>query len=211
MMMSSPFCRPLQLDEVGGQAGDLAALLVKVVDGAEGVLDDLVEGLEALPDALLADLEQVGLGRADHLEGGFTLVGRARDGRRADGHELAQQALVLDDADVLFDHRPARQALGERREIRDAADRLDLLEARQLVGQGDDVDRALRVNELAHAQEDAAMRVERKVVGLELLGSLGMRGVVQQDRAQDGLLRVDIRRQPGVEREIGDRGHIRKV
>ena len=36
----------VELGEVGGQAGDLAALLVEVVDGAEGVLDDLVERLQ---------------------------------------------------------------------------------------------------------------------------------------------------------------------
>ena len=37
----------VELGEVGGQAGDFAALLVEVVDGAEGVLDDLVERLKA--------------------------------------------------------------------------------------------------------------------------------------------------------------------
>jgi hypothetical protein len=41
----------VELGEVGGQAGDFAALLVEVVDGPEGVLHDLVERLEALRDA----------------------------------------------------------------------------------------------------------------------------------------------------------------
>jgi hypothetical protein len=52
----------VELGKVGGQAGDFAALLVEIVDGAEGVLDDLVERLEALRDALLGDLQQLRLG-----------------------------------------------------------------------------------------------------------------------------------------------------
>ena len=75
-------------------------------------------------------------------------------------------------------------------------------------GQGDDVDGALRVHQLAHAQEDALVRVEREVVGLELLGGLGVRGVVEQDGAEDGLFGVDIRGQSGVERsDVRQGGH----
>ena len=43
------------------------------------------------------------------------------------------------------------------------------------------------------------MRVEREVVGVELLGRLGVRGVVQQNRAQNRLFGVDVRGQSGVE------------
>jgi hypothetical protein len=46
----------VQFDEVGGQAGNLAALLVEIVDGAEGVLDDLVERLETVAEAFLGSL-----------------------------------------------------------------------------------------------------------------------------------------------------------
>ena len=42
------------------------------------------------------------------------------------------------------------------------------------------------------------MRVERKVVRLQLLGSLRMRCVVQQDRAENRLFGVDICRQAGI-------------
>ena len=114
-------------------------------------------------------------------------------------HQPPQQALVLDDPDVLFDDRPARQALGERRQVGHAAHRLDFLVAGQLVGQGDDVDGALRVHQLAHAQEDAPVRVEREVVGFELFRGLGVGGIVQQDGAEDGLLGVDVRGQAGIE------------
>jgi hypothetical protein len=59
---------------------------------------------------------------SEHPDGVFALVGGAGDGRGADKHELAQQALVLDDADVLFDDRAARQTLGERGQVGHAAD-----------------------------------------------------------------------------------------
>ena len=54
------------------------------------------------------------------------------------------------------------------------------------------------------------MRVEREVVGLENFGGLGVGGIVEQDRAQDGLFRVKIRGQAGFEGEVGDGGHIKE-
>ena len=51
------------------------------------------------------------------------------------------------------------------------------------------------------------MRVERKVVGLEGFSGLGVGCVVEQDRAQNGLLRIQIRGQAGFKGEIGDGGH----
>ncbi len=41
----------------------------------------------------------------------------------------------------------------------------------------------------------------------ELFGSLGVGGVVEQDGAEDGLFGIDIGRQSGVKRQIGDGGH----
>ena len=52
------------------------------------------------------------------------------------------------------------------------------------------------------------MRVEGKVFGVELLGGLGVGGVVQQDRAENGFFGIDVGGQAGVEGEIGMRGHI---
>ena len=157
---------------------------------------------------LLADLQQLRLGDADHLERGFALVGGARDGRRADGHEPAQQALVLDDPDVFLNDRPARQALGERRQVRHPAHRLNFLVAGQLMRQRHDVDGTLLVEQVPHAQEDAPVRVEREVVCLELFGSLGVGRIVEQDGAEDGFFGVYIRGQAGIESEVGQGGHI---
>ena len=149
-----------------------------------------------------------GLGGVEDFKSRLALVGCAGDGGRADEHELAQQALVFDDANVVFDDGPHRQTLGEGREVGHAADGFDLLGTRQFVGQGNDVDGTLLIHQLAHAQEDALVRVEREVVGLKALGGFGVRGVVEQDGAEDGFFGVDIRGQAGVERsDVRQGGH----
>ena len=51
------------------------------------------------------------------------------------------------------------------------------------------------------------MRVEREIVGLEGFGGLGVGGVIEQDCAEDGLFRIQIRGQAGFEGEVGDSRH----
>src|ERR1700691_6119289 len=51
------------------------------------------------------------------------------------------------------------------------------------------------------------MGVEREVFGLEEFGSLGVGCIFKQDRAKDGLFRVDVGGQAGFEGEVGDGGH----
>ncbi len=158
--------------------------------------------------ALLADFQQLRLGSADHLQRRLALVRCPRNGRRADPHQPAQQALVLDDLDVLFDHRPARQALSQGRQVGHPAHRLHFLVAGQFIGQRHNIDRPLRVHQLGHAQEDAPVRVERKIVRVDLLGGFRVRRIVQQNGAENGLLGVDIGGQSGVEaRQVGNGGH----
>src|SRR6202041_3513461 len=117
----------VKLGEVGGQTGDFAALLIKVVNGAKRVLDDLVQRLKALRNALLGYFEQPAFSLVQHADGRLALVGGTGDGHRADAHQLAQQALVLDDPDVLFNHRLARQALRQGRKVGHSPHRLDFL------------------------------------------------------------------------------------
>ena len=64
-------------------------------------------------NALFAHLKQLRLGGAEHLQGRLALVGGAGNGHRADAHQPPQQAFVFDDPDVLLDHWPARQSLGQ--------------------------------------------------------------------------------------------------
>ena len=117
----------VELDVVRGEAGDFAALLVERVDGAEAVGDDLGDVREAALNGGVGDLGELGF---DVVEDGgrvLGLIGRGGHALVEDAEELAQQALVLDDADVGLDVRVARDALGEEREVGRAADGVEFL------------------------------------------------------------------------------------
>ena len=103
--------------------------------------------------------------------------------------------------------RALGQAVDERGEIGDAADGFDLFAAVELLGEGDHVNRAACVLQVAHAGEDAAVRVEREVVGLEF-GSLVEEQSLHQDGAEDGALSVDAGRKTAFQTVIGG-GHGR--
>jgi hypothetical protein len=149
--------------------------------------------LQSLGQAGLAHFEQLCFSLVEDTDRFPALVSGLGNGGRADAHQPPQQALVLDDADVVLDHRPPRQAFGQRCQVGYATDRLDLFVAGKLVRERDDINCASRVNQLAHPQKDAAVRIEREIVGFESLRSLSVGCVIEQNRAQNGLFRVDIR------------------
>ena len=78
----------------------------------------------------------------------------------------AQQRLVAHDAHVVLDRGALGNAVNQRRQIRHAADRLHFLAAVQLLDQRDHVHRPAALLQVAHARINAAMRVEREVVGV---------------------------------------------
>ncbi len=197
----------IEFGEMGGEAGDLAAFLIEVVDGFEGAGDDVVHARKAAGDAFFGNFEERGFGGVEDFEGFFALVGGAGDGGGADVDELAEKGFVLDDADVFFDGEAAGQAFGEGGEPGDAADGFDFLAAGELFAEGDDVDDVVAVDELAHAGEDALMGGEGEVIGTE-----GGRGfapglIVEQDSAEDGALGVERGGQPALKFDIGGGGH----
>ena len=102
----------VELVEVGSQAGDLLALLVEVVDGAEGVADDLGDAGETVGDSLFSDFEQRADDAVEDGERIFALVVRLADRERGVLDQLSQERPVFDDADVFLDAQAARQALG---------------------------------------------------------------------------------------------------
>ena len=198
---------PVELVEVGLEAGDLLALLVEVVDGAEGVANDLGDAGEAVGDSLLGDLEQRAHDAIEDGERVFALVVRLADRQRGVLDQLAQERAVFDDADVFFNAEAARQTFRQREEVSDAADGVDLFAAAELVGQGDDVDGAAGVDELAHAREDALVGIEREVFGLDAFSGFVIGGVFEQDRAEDGALGVDAGGQAAFKGDVGGGGH----
>ena len=85
----------------------------------------------------------------------------------------------------------ARQAFAERGEIRHAADGVELLLLAELFGDGDDVDGVAGLGEPQHGGVDAAVRVEREVVGDKQHGGVGDRERLDQHGAEDGHLGVE--------------------
>ena len=122
--------------------------------------------------------------------------------------QVAKGRLFLDDARVVLDVGAARHAVGERRDVGGAADFLELARSLQLVLQRDQVDGVVALAERDHLVEDAAMRIAEEVARVDQLGGVVERLVVDQDRAEYGLLGLEVVRQRpfGRRRRSGMRG-----
>ncbi len=130
----------VELDVVRGEAGDLAALLVERVDRTEAVGDDVGDRGEAALDRGVGYVSELGFDVVEDRGCVLGLVGGGGHALVEDAEELAEQALVLDDADVGLDVGVARDAFGEVREVCGAADGVELLAAVERVHDGDGVD-----------------------------------------------------------------------
>ena len=106
--------------------------------------------------------------------------------------QAAQQRLFLHDARVVLDVGDVRHAVHQLRDVRRAADRFQFAAALQLLGQRHEIDGLLRFAERDHLLVDAAVMIVEKIFGLELFDG-GIDGVVvEQDRAENAALRLDV-------------------
>ena len=106
-------------------------------------------------------------------------------------NEAAQRRLFLDDARVVLDVGRARHAVGEGGDVRRPADFVEVAGARELFLQRDEVDRVAALAEHHHPIEDAAMRVAEEVLGVDQLGGVIERLVVDQDCAEYRFLGIE--------------------
>ena len=190
MMIRSERCKPaghfVQIGVVGGQAGDALAALQQRIDRSERLLDDLLHAHEAAADALLGELQDGGFGVVENFFGGIALVGGAGDGGIGGVNQSAQQRFVADNLDVVLDAGPVGDAIDQAGDVADIADRFEFLVPVELLDQRDHVDRPGGLGQIHHARINAAVGVEREVFRLEMLGSLVVGKIVQQDGAEDG-------------------------
>ena len=195
MMMSSRVLQAaghlVELGVARGEAGDLAALLVELVDGDKAAGDDLADAGQAALDGGVGDIGQLRLHVAQHRDGVFALVRGANAAIVEDAHQLAQQALVADDLDVALDVEVARDALGEEGEIGRAADGIQFAPPGQFFLHREVVDALALGHQIDDGAEDALVRVEGEVLGLQLLGRVADGDAVQQHRAEDRDLGVN--------------------
>lgn len=102
-----------------------------------------------------------------------------------DRHQLAQQALVLDDADVAFDVEVPRNSLAQVCEIGGAADRIQFLAAVQFSSDRCVIDPVTLGKQVHDASVDPLVRVERELLRLQL-GS----GITDRDPLAIGVMEV---------------------
>src|SRR6185312_8607676 len=93
------------------------------------------------------------------------------------------------------------------RDIRHATHGFNLFVLAELLGERDKIDGTPALRELHHAQVNAAVRVEREIVGAEKLCSLRVGRIIEQNGAENGPLSFYAGRQSAVESVIGS-GHL---
>ena len=185
--------------------GAALAALQQRINRAEGFPDDFLHAHEAATDTFFRELKNSGFNVVKNFFGGIALVGGAGNGRIRGVDQSAQQRLVANNLDVVLDAWPVRNSVDQPGNVADIADSLEFFGAIELVNQRDHVDRPRRLGEIDHSAVNPAMRVERKVFRLQVLGSLVVRQIVEQDRAQDGALGFNIRRKRVREAVVGGR------
>src|SRR5713101_2999294 len=103
----------------------------------------------------------------------------------------------------MLDVRNLGHAVGERRQIRSAARRLEFAPAVQFFCKRDQVNGLLALAQRDHLRVDAPMLVQEEILGTQILDR-GIEGVViQENRAKDGALRVQVVRKGLLEDGVG--------
>ena len=180
-------------------------VLEQLFDLRQRLLDDVAHRQEADAGAVFGDREDRLLRLVeDDVRVVFRLVGAGVICASAED-QRAQRRLLLDDARVVLDVGRARYAVHERREIGRAADLVELARAPELLFERDQVDRVSALAEPLHLVEDAPVRIAEEVARRDQLRGVVERFVVDQDRAEDRLLGLEVVRQRAF--GGGDFGH----
>ena len=182
----------VDVGETGRHAGNRALYALQPLDRAEAGLGQLGEGDEPGVDTTLRNGEDLLLGTVENDRG--LLPRRVSLGldtvRRRD--QVAECGALLDDPRVVLDVGRARHAIGEGGDVGRTANRLEIAGTAQLVAQRDQVDGLTPLVEVDHLVEDAAVGVTEEVVGVDQLRRHVERVVADQNRAQDGPLRLQV-------------------
>src|SRR6516164_2753375 len=95
----------------------------------------------------------------------------------------------------MLDAGAVGNAIEQRGDVANIADGWQLLAALQFVDERDQVDRPGRLGQIDHPRVNAAVRVEREIFRVQVLGGLVVREVVEENCAEDGALGFYVRRQ----------------
>jgi hypothetical protein len=182
----------VEIRESARHPGDRPLALLQLLDGREAGLHEIPERHEAFADPPLGNREDRALGFVEeHFRFQFRFVRLGQDlVGRVD--QAAERRLLLDDPRVVLDVGRSRYAVGQRRDVGRPPDLVQLPGPRQFFLQRDEVDGMTAFAERHHLVEDAAVRITEEVLGVDQLGGVVERVVVDQDRAEDRLLGIEI-------------------
>ena len=203
------------LVEIGVAGGDARHVrrIVAVVERLDAV-DDLGQqvlqhGERALPArALLRDVQHLRFGLVEHGLGAPShgVVGGIGD-LAGGGRELAQDRAFAHDLRVMADVGGGRHVLHERAQVREAADVVELLHRLQRLRQRHHVDRLALAAQLRDVPVDDAVRIAVEIVLADDVADAVRGLVVEQQAAQDRLLRLQRMRRQLQGIDLGIVGH----
>jgi hypothetical protein len=182
----------IQVRETGRDAEDLAAVGMQEVQPVVGVVEERLEGAEAVRAAVLADREQLRLGPVYGLLDIRAVFVADRGDLAGGADEAAKDGLALHDAAVLGHVDGGGSVVAESGKVSGAAHRLQIVVAFQGLGDGDDVYRLAMLEELEHGAEDAAVGLAVEILGVQEVRHFDDGVAVDQDGAQHGLLGVHV-------------------
>ena len=185
----------VEIDEAGGHAGDEPLVLLQLLDRRKAALDQIAQRHETLADAVLGDLEdRLFRPVQDHVRVFLGAVGLGEDAvGRVD--QVPERRLFLDDPRVVLDVGAPRHAVGQRGDVGGTADLFELARPAQFLAQRHEINRLVALAQRDHLVEDAPVRVAEEVARIDQLDGVVERLVVNQDRAEDRLLSLEIVRQ----------------
>ncbi len=182
----------VDLVETGRHPCDQFLFGIEPLDRFEAVLDDVPDRVERGTDLVFGDLED-GMFRLvqDAVDVHAGIVALVEDlGGRAD--ETAQDALFLDDLGVIGDVDRRGDIVHQRGEIGRSPDLFHPFLILEDVAQGDQVARLVPVGKLDDGGKDLPVGLAVEVGRLQQLQNRVQGQIVQQDAAQNGLLRFEV-------------------
>ena len=166
-------------------------MLVQVLEPVVGLAQQRRQRLEAAGRAVLADLEQDPLRPVDGDLGVVRLLVADRRDPPGGADQVAQHRLALDDAAVVLDVDRRRHGVHQAGQVGRAADRLQPIAPRQLVGQGDEVDRLALAVQAEHRLVDVGVLLAVEIGRPQEVGDLQDGVRIDEDRAEHALLGLD--------------------
>jgi len=181
----------VQIEEAGGNAGDMVLLLVQLLDVADGILEDILHREKSRFELVFRNFEDRLLRVVEELVNIGLLVEALRDDLGRRGDQVPGNRLLLDDAAVEGDVGRCRHVIHQGCQIGPAPRILQLPLLLQRRGEGNQVARLAVVGEVDHGAENLPVGFAVELLRTDDLQGPVNRLVIQQYPTENGHLRFD--------------------